>query len=540
MALGERTIDLVCCLRDVVSHSDEDTRREVGHVLRIERLVRSVERSQGTGDTMDSGLKRIMLPDAKHGPPACGQGFGDSRITRAVPRQLRPPVVRVGFWRVPVVRAAMPEASVDEHRHSGAREHDVDLAADAVACANEIVLSKAESPHVEGATERHLGSSIGTAIALHGRRHGGASGVRVVCHSSGVGCRLAQIMPALPTTAQVATFVEDTLETLVNQGPGSVRGADSPVPEEAKPYLDDLLSQVDTYRDGMLTLLAFPTVASQPIDLTVSKIRGARSVAQRVAATLARLKIPGRKDALQTIAKGAPTYMGREREAWNELLSWASLQTEASPIQAAFFYLAAGIAATARSLPPMPPLATPRLTFARVFALLDERLSMPSAGAHEQFIFAALLDAYLLQLGEPGVVETKNLNASDASAGTAADVQHRHRGQVLEAYEVTASDWREKVQEATKILATRDLARVHILSGQAQRDTGDTIAAFLPPDIDISVLDVREEIRSLVARLDKFHRSHALKRLYDHLVERQPNEMLVSSYVDTLATWGLT
>jgi len=344
----------------------------------------------------------------------------------------------------------------------------------------------------------------------------------------------------LPTTSVVADFIEQTLDALVERGLRGMRGAEIPPPDEAKPYLDDLLSKVDTYRDGMLTLLAFPVVAGQPIDLTGPKIRGARSVAQRVASTLARLKIVGRKDALQTIAKGAPNYMGRERDAWNQLLSWASLQEEVAPIRDAFLYLAAGMAATARNLPPMPELATPRLTFARVFALLDDRLAMSSAGAHEQFIFAALLEAYLLQLGEPGVVETKNLNASDASAGTAADVQHKHRGQVSEAYEITADDWRSKVEVASAILATRDLTRIHILSGQAQSDTGDTVSSYLPGDVDISVLDVREEIRSLVARLDKFHRAHALNRLYAHLVERQANDALIGAYVAALAERGLS
>jgi hypothetical protein len=206
----------------------------------------------------------------------------------------------------------------------------------------------------------------------------------------------------------------------------------------------------------------------------------------------------------------------------------------------AFEYLAAGVAATARSLPDMPALDTPRLTFAPVFGLVDEMLSRPSAGAHEQFIFAALLEGWLSQLGETGVVETKNLNASDASAGTAADIQHKRRGQVLEAYEVTAAAYASKVGQARATLRRHDLPRVHILARAAARARASEIESAVPTDVDVSVLDVREECRSLVARLDKPHRRAALERLYVLLVEKQANDALVQAYVDGLTGRGLT
>jgi len=210
------------------------------------------------------------------------------------------------------------------------------------------------------------------------------------------------------------------------------------------------------------------------------------------------------------------------------------------PVRSAFLYLAAGVAATARDLPSLRKINTPRLTFANVFGLLDALLAMPSGGAHQQYIFAALLEAYLQQLGQPGVVETKNINASDASAGTAADVQHKQGGQVIEAYELTANDWRTKIHPARATLAARDLSRIHVLGSLVQQDSGDQVANDLPADADVSVLDVREEVRSLVARLDKFHRRAALVRLYSLLVEKQSDDALVRGYVDALAARGLT
>lgn len=130
--------------------------------------------------------------------------------------------------------------------------------------------------------------------------------------------------------------------------------------------------------------------------------------------------------------------------------------------------------------------------------------------------------------------------ASDASAGTAADVQHRHRGQVQSAYELTANDWRTKVGQALNTMATHDLHRVAILGRKVTRASGDAMAADLPDDDDVTVLDVREEVRSLVGRLDQRYRREALKRLYAHLVEKQSNDALVRGFVDALAARGLT
>lgn len=175
----------------------------------------------------------------------------------------------------------------------------------------------------------------------------------------------------------VRALLTEVMQRLVKGAPELMAAANAP-PPAARPWLDDLLGKADTYRDGMLALLAFPVAAAHPVDLTTSLIPGARGVSGHVADLLAELTIPGRKDALQTIAKGSPSYMGRQREAWNELLAWASAQQAIEPIWHAWLYLAAGIAATARTIPPLPAIDTGRLTFAAVVALLDELLDEPS------------------------------------------------------------------------------------------------------------------------------------------------------------------
>jgi hypothetical protein len=346
--------------------------------------------------------------------------------------------------------------------------------------------------------------------------------------------------PSQTPAAAARALLESTLPRLVEGDPALLVEATRP-PRRAKPWLDDLLSKVDTYRDGMLALLAFPVAGGRPMDLTSSKLPGARGVAQAVATLLNEYNIPGRKDALQTIAKGSPNYMGRDRAAWNSILDWASRRRDVEEIRRAWLYLLAGVAATARSVPPLPAIDTTRLSFVAMASLFDKLLAVPSNGAYQQFVFASLLHAYVEQLGirTNERVVTKSLNAADASASAAGDVQHVAGGQVLEAYEVTANEWSTKVGQAIEAMRRYDLARVHVV-GAAREVSADAIFEALPtPTPDVSVLDIRHEVRSLIHRLLKPARRVALERLYDHLVHRQPREDLVVLLVDELKQRGL-
>jgi hypothetical protein len=329
--------------------------------------------------------------------------------------------------------------------------------------------------------------------------------------------------------------------TLVGFAGGGSQVVSEP-PEAVKPPLDRLLERPSAIRDGILILLAYAVSSEVPLDFRrLPKFPGARRVAQHLAdSLLPNLHIAGRKDALQTVSKGVATYYGVKNQTWREILGWASDQDAVEPISQAFGYLASGVAATARDLPPMPALDTPLLTFARVFGVLDRMLPEHSGGAHQQFVFAALLESHVNQLGLQGHVTTKNINASDASAGTAADVQLKRGGQVLEAYEVTAAGWQSKLSQARAALSAYDLRRIHVLGANVTEMSGDHLAAALTDKPDIVVLELREEIRSLVARLDKPHRREALIRLYDHLVAKQPDDALVRSYVTILHERGLT
>lgn len=131
--------------------------------------------------------------------------------------------------------------------------------------------------------------------------------------------------PPEPTLAVKArTLLDETMRGLVEgEAIITARAAAAKPPYDVKALLDDLLSKADTYRDGALTLLAFPVAAGEPLDVT-RRIDGDRAASGHLEILLRDLKVPARKDALQTIAKGSSTFIGRARRAWNELLEWAS------------------------------------------------------------------------------------------------------------------------------------------------------------------------------------------------------------------------
>jgi hypothetical protein len=350
---------------------------------------------------------------------------------------------------------------------------------------------------------------------------------------------------ALPTRDEITKRLGDTLDAMAAGTYGTVVDPDLAV----KPHLDAILASGEyTIRDGLLTLLAMAVESGAPLDWTAVTIKGspARSVSKYLGHEVyERLHIVGSKEALQTGVKGLRTYRDRSttRGDWEAVLDWATIQTTLAPITVAFEYLAAGVAVTARNLPDIPSLDGPALTFASVFALLDFLLTQNSHGAFEQFIFAALYEAGVRQEGDDrSRVSTKNLNASDASSGTAGDVQHVYGGDVREAYEVTRDNWKVKVAQAEQAAKHHGLDRIHILGRGAQAASGDEIVAELAGKVtkDVSVLEVRDEVRSFVHRLTPEYRRRALQLLYEHLVERQPRDALVTLYVSELQSRGLT
>ena len=172
--------------------------------------------------------------------------------------------------------------------------------------------------------------------------------------------------------------------------------------------------------------------------------------------------------------------------------------------------------------------------------MLDELCNHPSGGAYEQFIVAAVLQA-LVELSQvPGVrVETKQINASDASSKVAGDVQVKTGGLTLEALEVTANDWSFKAADAASVVRAHDLGRIHVVARAAREDRQRMMTVLQALDEDVSVLDLAAFRDVGIAFLRKEQRASALKRLYELLDRKQPRTGVVNHYVDLLIERGV-
>jgi hypothetical protein len=299
-----------------------------------------------------------------------------------------------------------------------------------------------------------------------------------------------------------------------------------------------------SYRIALLVQLAFGLTceAGARFDLT-ERPAGARGkptgVAHKVHLLLNSAHVVSVEDAYQNIAKNTTNLARGNFPAFDDFLRWASnTQRARQEIEAVFDYVCAQIIATARPIAPMPALAQGTLTFARVVLLFNEMLESPSRGAHEQFIVAALLHAKLEQLNPPGQrLETKTLTAADASSGAAADIQIKTGSRALEAFEVTANEWTEKLAGARDKMRTHDLTRMNIIA--TITDAREMLEQLRPSEDDVSVLEIRAFVAELTAELTKASRLLTLNRLYELLDRYQGEIELVNEYVQRLQRHGL-
>jgi hypothetical protein len=321
-------------------------------------------------------------------------------------------------------------------------------------------------------------------------------------------------------------------------GESAIAAARASLAPEVLEDLDSVLSDRRTsYRDGVLIQLGYG-VADPALDLT-QRPEGARGMAQQLGVFFAARHITAVKDAYQNIAKNSVSLTRNNVPAFDRLLVWATGATTAER-DAALRLACAVVAATARPVLPMPPVNRSALTFARFVDLLHALLASPSGGAFEQFTVAALLHSVVANHGEGRArVETKNLNASDRSSFAAGDVQVVTGTRVLEAFEVTASDWRTKVGAASKTIRDNDLSRLHIIAARPDGDRAAASAELRALAEDVSVLDARQVVEVLAALLTRPQRAEALTRLYEYLDRYQPDTERVNLFVRKLGEAGL-
>jgi len=352
-----------------------------------------------------------------------------------------------------------------------------------------------------------------------------------------------------PTTRRAKELMQEGLIGCIeNQPPGWVRDAGE-TPDVARDWVEDLLSKTDTYRAGALTIFCYAVASDEPMDMRPFS-EGVRGTGELTKALLPHLSIPAtRGNPFETIAKGAPSYVGRARAAWNDLLTWASMEATSNEVQAVAAEFVRRLAALRRSVPVMPELDTERLTWSAVVAILEQLLSEGSEGAYEQLAVAALVEALHAAEVEQrqAYVTTKPVSASDESGKTAGDVQVREpSGAVREAVEVAGTDWAGKVPQAVASMRRDDLRRFLILARAEDKPTRNEVEKALtaakesPYQRDLAVLDLGAEIRSMVARLDRVTRRRMLQTLYRYLLDFQPRDDRVVRYVKTLEDAGVT
>lgn len=115
-----------------------------------------------------------------------------------------------------------------------------------------------------------------------------------------------------------------------------------------------------------------------------------------------------------------------------------------------------------------------------------------------------------------------------------------------EATEVAGTNWTGKVGQAVASMKREDLRRFLIMAIVSDPPSGATVEAAIrnaqgdPAQSDLAVLDLRAEVRSMVARLDKVSRRRMLQTLYQYLLNYQPLDSRVVDYVAALRARGIT
>lgn len=339
-------------------------------------------------------------------------------------------------------------------------------------------------------------------------------------------------------------LITSALAVYLNQ-PDRLRQAESAFREKVPPGKLALVESVLTtapvsYRDGLMIQLAYGLAAAGKLDLT-KRPPGARGTAGRLGRFLGASHIQAVADAYQNIAKNSADLARGNVPSFDKFLRWASRpEVDRDALDAAFQYVCAKVAATSRPVLPMPSLNL-SLTFANVYRLFGDLLGIPSEGAHEQFIIAALMHGLIQQTDAVGYrVETKKLNSSDASSKVAGDIQVMMGSRTIEAYEVTAKDWGTKLDTAGKIIRDHDLSRLHIVAkvNSAEHDAMLTKISQLRDDV--SVIEIRSYAAAITSTLTKQFRGVALERLYEFLDRYQGNVERVNAYVTLIIQHALT
>ena len=146
--------------------------RTCGQVDRAPSIVSRIQLASNRIFNPNRGVFRIFVLPAPHHDPS---GVDEQRVCSLVPLKgasdLSRPEVRVCPGDRVVLRAAMPEATIQEHRHLRRREHHV--RGSSYLLDGSAVDEIAQPTGMGGSTERQLGASVPSAVGAHARANPG-------------------------------------------------------------------------------------------------------------------------------------------------------------------------------------------------------------------------------------------------------------------------------------------------------------------------------------------------------------------------------
>ena len=339
----------------------------------------------------------------------------------------------------------------------------------------------------------------------------------------------------VPLSNKVKNVITEEFELLLGNPTRPVASV-QPAPE-VLPHIEAVLQSASlSYRDALVVQLAFWIANGRHTDIT-TRAEGGRGVSKWLGTYLAAMHIRAVQDAFQNVGKNTVRLDRGNAPSFDKVLHWGSSRERSSTdIEQAFHFVCVHIAANARPVMPLPRLNRGNLTFSRMCQLFVSLFASASGGAFEQFSVAALLHALIEQQGESNKyrVETKNLNASDKSSRSAGDIQILVGNRVVEALEVTANDWRDKLSGAARTIKDNDLSRLTIVASGVE-SAGDALFGELNKQgIDLSVLEIKSFVFSMVSALTRPGRSFALERMYELLDRHQPRVDVVNQFVESL------
>src|SRR5829696_3259520 len=155
--------------------------KRLNHLLRgcDSAAARRVHRTRASSRSARSSGRRVsvsdlgyvlVLPGAEHLPAVTCERAVDSTVSGDVASELRLPVRGVRTWRVAVVRAAVPEAAVDEDGEARAREDHVG-SNDSGRSRDWVIDPEAQPTSVELRPQSQFRSCVTPTVAAHALAH---------------------------------------------------------------------------------------------------------------------------------------------------------------------------------------------------------------------------------------------------------------------------------------------------------------------------------------------------------------------------------